>query len=65
MLLTRVFQIGEWGGGGGGQCPLSGGEWKILLGGFNLHGGGNLVRSYFDHSNLFQDLKQDFVSIEH
>ena len=36
----------------------------MLLGGFNLYDGGNL-RSDFDHSNLFQGLKQHSVNIEH
>ena len=36
----------------------------ILLGGFDLHDGGNL-RSDFDHSNLFQGQKQHSVNIEH
>ena len=49
----------------GGAIPPQWRGVENLLGGFNLHGGGNLARSDFDHSNLFQDLKQDFVNIEH
>ena len=52
--------------GGGRGIPLSGGGWEILLGGFNSYDDGNLRRSDFDHSNLFQGQKQHHsVNIEH
>ena len=59
MPLTRIFQIRVSG------IPLIGGGWEILLGGFNLYDGGILRRSDFDHSNLFQGLKQHSINIEH
>ena len=42
--------------------PPSGGGWTILLGGFNLHDGGNL-RSDVDHSNLSKGRKHYSVNI--
>ena len=35
--------------------------WEILL---NLYDGGNLRKSYFDHSNLFKGQKEHPVNIE-
>ena len=58
MTLAKVFQTGVW------ELSVSGRGWQMLLGGFNLYDGGNL-RSDFDHSNLFQGLKQHSVNIEH
>ena len=38
---------------------------ETWLGEIFLLGGGNLTRSDFDHSNLFQSQKQHSVNIEH
>ena len=47
---SKVFQIVLKVGG----FPPVGGEWEILLGEIFLSGGGNLRKSVFGHSNLFQ-----------
>ena len=61
MRLTRVFQIGVE----GRDSPSVKGDGKFCWGrGFNLYGRGNLRRSNFDHSNLFQGQKQHSVNIE-
>ena len=57
LHLTRV-------GGPFGIPPVSGRGWEILLGGFNLHDGGNLRRSGFGDLNLFHGQKQHSVNIE-
>ena len=50
LRCNRVFQIALR----GGENPPVGEDEKFLLGGTFLSGGGNLRRSDFDHSNLFQ-----------
>ena len=50
---------------GWGEFPPSEGGCNILLGKIILSGSGNLTRSDFDHSKLFQSQKQIFVNIEH
>ena len=53
-LYIRAFQI-VLREEGGGYAPAGAGESYILLEGIIfLQGGGNLSRSDFDHSNLFQ-----------
>ena len=47
-----------------GIPPVSGVGWEILMGGFNLHDGGNLRRSDFGDLNLFHGQKQHSVNIE-
>ena len=50
---------------GMGRIPASEEGCNILLGKIMLSGSGNLTRSDFDHSKLFQSQKQNFVNIEH
>ena len=49
----------------GGKNSPSGGESEILLGRIFLPGKGNLRRSDFDDSNLFQNKKQLSVNTDH
>ena len=53
-LITVIIKIYTFSQLDIGECILQDG-WEILLGETFSSGGGNLMRSDFDHSNLFQN----------